>query len=262
MFVYERDQYYESHRLGPSWGWWLLWVLATTLGAAIGLGLGDLVEQTLKSGGVPDAGAFAVAGASAGVPLGIAQGVVLWPFIRAKGSLQWLLVTIAGRSGRWIVTASLFDLMGGLTNAFAGLARPDMANFEIQCFNGLLRIIYLALLALMWGSSGAVLGLAQWTIFRRRAHHAEWWIAANAGATAMAGLVTWVWLSDATTDLLIGGAFFGIMQGALTGFSLIYLLRHPTSRAEWQLGWHPERSLVPQEDTVLGSELYKNNKLP
>ncbi len=268
MYVQERGAYYEAHRGAPGyvfWALWLVWVLVNIVAFLVSESLGQSVQAILFppeplsprllsleglviSDGVLQYGSAVIGGLVAGVTLGVIQGVVLLPFLKMGGLLEWVLATTMGRAVRWIAMYVISRELIGLT-----LDRHIVG------------VLVLFTLFIAVGSiAGVALGYAQSIVLRHRVHHSEWWTLANIPGPVVAGLIISMTLyiegentlRDATTPMI------AVVTGAVTGIALIDLLRHPSQQAEWleQLRWRPQRPQPPPEETVLGSTLYTSKR--
>lgn len=194
-----------TERASVGWSVWLQWLIATTVGMAVGgfLALGvvwsifDAVGSTL---GEP-AGfiAFgAVFGTAIGVGLGTAQSIILRS--RIAGSGVWAPVSfVAG-----LVGGALSGLLTSMVGWSAGLA------------------VFGALL-------GISIGIAQWLVLRRSVPNAGWW----APATTVGSILLFVAAGNLGGEgrefiaLSVGAALFG----GVTGLALVGLLRRPAAEA-------------------------------
>ena len=133
---------------------------------------------------------WAIAG---GITAGIVAGLGQWLVLRqlTRRASSWIWVTIAGWSLGWLIVAS-----GNIITA-------DTWAIPMLFAGAIL---------------GLVVGFAQWLVLRHLVYNAGWWIAAS----------TFGWtigLMGVLGDTLIGAAV-----GAVTGFALDILIRHPRTR--------------------------------
>jgi hypothetical protein len=147
----------EQPRRKPGWGFWLLWVLATTAGWAVGLVVGDAVGNAVLNA-VGDAVGWAVVEAVAGAVVGAVSGVAQWLILRrqVRRAGWWILASTAG----WAV----------------GLTMGDAAGKAVG-------------LAVTGAVAGAVIGVAQWLLLRRQVRRAGWWILASTAGWAVGDAV-------------------------------------------------------------------------
>ena len=120
------------------------------------------------------------------------------------GLAQWLVLRRLIREAGWWVWASTIGWLIGWLLIVSGEVIPPGAG------PGLTSVMAGALL-------GTAIGIAQWLVLRRVVHQAGWWI--------LASIVGW------TVSLpgVLGSTLVGAVVGALTGFMLDLLLRHPRS---------------------------------
>jgi hypothetical protein len=191
-------------RRKPGWGFWLLWVLASTVGWAVGLAVGDAVGDAVGGGGVV-AMVAAVGGA------GVAQWLLLRRQVHRAG--WWILASTAG----WAVGLAVG---GAVSHAVVG-AVGSAVRFAVLLAVGD---------AVGGAVAGTVVGAAQWLILRRQVRRAGWWILASttgwAVGLSVGDAVGWA-VGDAV-GWAVGGAVIGIITGAV----LVWLLRQPRREEE------------------------------
>ena len=196
------------------WWFWIKWVLVSAVGGAVGLVVGVSVGEAVGEA----MGAFA----------GLAVG---WALV---GTAQWIVLRKrVCRSGWWVLASAV----GGLLSAAVG---------------GLVGVSVGPLVGLIVGmaASWAVVGTAQWMVLRERVHGSGWWVLVTAVGGAVGGLVggsvgvlvsvlvgmVGLAVSDDVPNVLgavavtvLLGSCAGVLAvgGAITGFALIMLLRHP-----------------------------------
>jgi hypothetical protein len=265
MYDEERDAYADAHRGAPGCIFaliWFVWVVVNVVAFTAGDALGQSVRYALApelatatntitlEGRVEATGPLLLvpmlAGAlTTGAVIGIAQGLVLLPFMKLLGTLEWTAATIVGWVVRWIAAFAVARTMVGLV-------------LDWDIVGACLLVFWMIGLALI---AGGTLGFAQAIVLRRRVHHPEWWVATN-----LAGPLIAAWLLSLSFYFEGENLFRGFLTpvvalftGMSTGVALLDFLRHPTTQAEWTswLGWRRERKLVPQQETVLGSSLYE-----
>ena len=111
----------NTERAQVGWGFWLWWVLASTVGLPVGfvVGLAVLEAVGLTGGSHFSGGAVALVlfGAVAGASVGIAQWLVLRRHVPGAG--WWVLTSTVGSAAAVAVT---FTVIGGAEEAvgFAG----------------------------------------------------------------------------------------------------------------------------------------------
>jgi hypothetical protein len=261
--VEERDEYMEGQQNAPAWFFlliWLGWVAVTIAGYLAGQWLseniasvfvGDTasrvlsIEGRVQAAGVAGYAVALIGGAVAGGVLGLAQGLLLLPFLKRAGTVEWILATILGRAVQWMVVYSIGVEMTGLVvdKSFGGV---------------LLLFAFLAATGIL---SGAALGYPQSQVFKRRAHGVGWLVFANMLGPVVTSLVLGMTLLVEAQDTMRDYATLltAILLAVATGFALQELLHHPRSTAEWRktLTWRrTQRPRGLADDTVLGSALY------
>jgi hypothetical protein len=263
MYEQERDAFAETHRAVPGcifWAVWLLWVVANVLAFTVGESLGSGVSRYLAPG-VPDAQVAItlegrvealgpielvpiLAGALVtGAVIAIGQGLVLLPFLKLVGVLEWTAATIVGWIVRWIAAFATARTMAGLV-------------LDLHLVGACLLLFWLGGIALV---SGVALSYPQAIVLRRRIHHPEWWVAANLAGPLMSATLLELSLYFEGENLFRGYTtiIVATVTGVSTGVALIDFLRHPTTQAEWAGRLDRRRERVSTaEETVLGSTLY------
>lgn len=171
------------------WGLLLSWAVATTLGWVVGFticdGLKTVIDEIHHISIIPLSGCLPVDGAVIGVCVGIAQWLVLRPYI--AGTRWWIAASIVGfaigkQIGDYLVVAIPGTLGAGLSGAVIG----------------------------------TLAGIAQWFVLRHYAARAGWWIAASALAWAIGWSV--ISLAEAAENELTVMAYgFGVVGTAIAG---------------------------------------------
>ncbi len=118
------------------------------------------------------------------------------------GLAQWLVLKRAINEAGWWIWASTVGWFVGWAMVSTGVLLPAGLG------QGLTSVLAGAVL-------GAAIGLAQWLVLRRMVYQAGWW--------TFASVIGW---TVALTGVL-GRTIVGTVVGALTGFMLDWLLRHP-----------------------------------
>jgi hypothetical protein len=265
MYEAEHDIYADSAPGCLYWAVWLVWVIANVLAFIFGESLrqavislfnpqvAELPRALSLEGRVATTGSFdllpEIAGALAsGVVVALGQALVLFPFFKLTGALEWAVATTIGRAAGWIAIYTVSTAMIGIV-----VDRP----LPGMC-------ILFVLLAGVGAIAGIALGYAQGIVLRRRVEHPTWWVLANIPGFAATGVLVMLGLyiqmenpvRDYTT--LIAGA----ITGMVTGVALMDLLRHPSAQAEWKgmFKRRAEKVKLPPPVTVLGSTLYEPRK--
>jgi hypothetical protein len=200
----------------PGWRTWLGWVVASSVGLAIGLivflpvavVLGDELDV------VPRAFASGAAGAVLGAAVGGAQWLVLRRRMLQPGS--WVWASIAGGA------------VGGAAGRLASDVVAPSTDFTMALVLGLAVL-------------GACLGFAQWLVWRGQSLSTGWWVVASAAGLAggiLPGRLGSDVLDDAIGDVMGGTVvrvlatvIFGSLTvagyGAITGGVMVWRLRRP-----------------------------------
>jgi hypothetical protein len=202
------------------WMLWERWVLATSVGEFIGLGLvaaGSAIINTIETINIH--GVLLTIGILEGASLGFTQWLVLRRYIKHSG--WWVLATTVGALIAWLV--GLFVSLILLVEFADGAANVVARNTAL--LNGV---------ALLGAVVGAVLGVSQWLVLAAHIRKAIWWILANALAWSIGLIVAFVGAGMVEPDgfsakaALIGattGITVGAVIGAITGVVLVWLLK-------------------------------------
>jgi hypothetical protein len=205
----------ERAQLG--WGFWLWWVLASTVGFSVGLAVGiftwsiisPIIDFYYGLSVVGEILMFAVGGAVFGGLLGTAQRRVLH---RSVPQFGW-----------WVEASSLGMAMGG---ALVGAVILIVDGPQI--------------FAMVLAVGAASVGIAQWLVLRRQVARAGFWVLANTlvgGALggAVDSVVGGLEASDGLGMLIVipllplGGVLASAGYGIITGGVLVWLLRQPAT---------------------------------
>jgi hypothetical protein len=195
-------------------GAWGRWVMASTVGLAVGEFANGIFSETMGHGGV--------LGPEGGVGDGIAHAGGLFIGGVLLGILQWLVLRLAGvdRAG-WV---TLGNGAGLATGYFAGWVLGG--GFPFDFLGG-----YLLL--------GLVGGISQWLILRRHVTRATLLVPASTlgfvlgGVVGIAAVLTVGDAIDAALGDVLGfavivsiiGAVTGVVAGVITGAVLVRLTR-------------------------------------
>lgn len=197
----------RQKRLSVGWVLWLQWVLAGILGwmtyGAIAGFMYTALEARLGDMAAAIAGLCVL-----GVTVGVAQWFVLRRCMARTG--WWVLASTAGTAigAYWSARFELLDLYVG----------PRM---ELD--------------ALLAGAAfGGLLGVLQWLVLLWRVKRGYWWILASVVAHSVS------WFTANVVSMALGkpgpmvvhGVVVGGGTAALTGLSLVWLLRHPISNPQ------------------------------
>jgi hypothetical protein len=193
----------------PGWSFMLLWIAASTVGFALG------------STAHGNAGTLLTDATPAVITLVVTIG--LYPLVATlPGFLHWLILRQwFPRAGWWVLASGAGTLLGYLAMGW-GLGVADtqgettFARFAVP---------------VSMVVAGAVVGTLQWLVLRQWTKRAGWWVLASS-ISWVAAEYAYLKLTRANEGhLLLGGAVSGSISGAITGLSLVGLMRK-TRKAE------------------------------
>jgi hypothetical protein len=184
-------------RTHVGWSFWLQWVVATSLGWAVG---GVLLSACI--GGLGDELGNVVGDAALGLAVGIGQWLVLRQWLDEAG--WWILASAGG----FLLAVSVGEVLQGALGENVG---------------GLLLTVGL----------GLVPGILQWLFLRRQVARAGWWILASTVLVFAAffagvgiGFSTGLKVSALGFGAVVG-IVVGVVLGSTSGLVLVWLLRQP-----------------------------------
>jgi hypothetical protein len=194
----------------PGWRFWLLWMLATVVGAAVGLllslPLNELLVAALGGDSKPPpwtatetALIILFKGAEGGM-IGIGMGLGQW----------WVFRKYLKETGWWVLATGVALFLQG---AFRWNLPYDTSAWQVGVDTML--------------SFGVLLGIAQWFVLRGRVPYAGWWIAISVAAWVLALALTVV-TSDTAINSFLGVTLFAIillLPFAVAGAAMVWLLR-------------------------------------
>jgi len=140
----------KQESLGIGWGFWLLWVLASTVGWLFGFFVGSVGGYAVMEI-LPSYALVAWGGVAEGAGVGIFQWLVLRRRVSRAG--WWVLASILGLAGGAVVGTTAVALAGG-----------DPTTWGVV--GG-------------WVVGGAMAGLMQWFVLRRQVSRAGCWVLAS-----------------------------------------------------------------------------------
>jgi hypothetical protein len=187
----------QIERAPIGWRFWLQWVVATSVGWAIG---GVLLTALI--GGLGDELGNVAGGAALGLLAGTGQWLVLRRWLDKSG--WWILAS----AGSFLLAASAGEVLQGALGENAG---------------GLLLTIGL----------GLVPGTLQWLLLRRQVARAGWWVLAStvlvfAANLAGVGIASGIGLKESALEFgFVAGVVGGVVFGSTSGPVLGWLLRRP-----------------------------------
>ncbi len=186
---------------------WLRWVIASTLGLAVGQVLFAMLDATIGDmGDLGDGIAHYVGLPLAGAAFGFAQWRVLRQFVERSA---------------WGIIAGAIGLLVGYVLGFLVVGPP---------IDFLLGYVFM----------GTAAAIAQWLALRRRVARSGWWVPTSAGAFVVGAIVAVgaavAGLGDALGSgevsfvilVLVLGLIVGSISSAITGAALLWLLSPPS----------------------------------
>ena len=209
----------NTERTNIGTGFWLQWVLASMLGFAVGAAMGNAVANSIPPMTCTQSSSDSLIDRLTNFPcIQPSLGLVLIVIILglAGGFMQWLVLRrrIAGTG--WWVPASALGFPVALVMA-----------------EGAMRLVGIPSPILLGVLFGILSGILPWLVLRRQVARAGWWVPAHllgslvGGAmgivafhtVALIGFYQFVWAA--------AGAMFRAGLGAITGITLVCLLRQP-----------------------------------
>jgi hypothetical protein len=190
------------------WGFWLLWVAASTVGFALG------------STAHRNAGKLVTDATPAVIALTVTIG--LYPLIATlPGFLHWLILRRwFPHAGWWVLASGAGSLLGYFVTGW-GLGVADT-----QGETTFARFAVPASMAV----AGAAVGTLQWVVLRRWVSRAGWWVLASSISWVVAEYAYLKLTQASDVHLLLGAAVSGALSGAITGLTLVGLMRNGGQR--------------------------------
>jgi hypothetical protein len=187
----------NTERTNIGTGFWLQWVLASMLGFAAGAAMGNAVTD--------------------------------WAFTALFGAvggfMQWLVLRRQIAAAGWWVLASTLGFAIAPIAAIAGV----MAMSQVMSLDGNPMAAPI-LLGVLFGVLSAIM---PWLVLRRQLARAGWWVPAHLLGSLVGGAMGIVAFHAVSLigfyqfDWAAAGAMFGAGLGAITGITLVWLLRQP-----------------------------------
>jgi hypothetical protein len=195
----------EGGDFAMEWSRWFGWVLATALGAAVGLTAS--VTITLSIGSMADVDADALFGAAAALLLGILTGSAEWMVLKRyiPRAGWWVAATLGGYIAVLILTS--------LSNVL-GIGAAMGAPYSIA-----LTVII-----------GAALGVPQYLVLKEHFPNSGWWVLASS-IGMLGSLLGGIYPAHNIVELVILGATMGAIWGGVTGIALVWLLRNRSTNS-------------------------------
>jgi hypothetical protein len=213
----------NTERTNIGTGFWLQWVLASMLGFAVGAAMGNAVANSIPPMTCTQSSSDSLIDRLTNFPcilqtfdLDLALIVVILGL--AGGFMQWLVLRrrIAGTG--WWVPASTLGFPAALVIA-VGAMRLGGDSVATPILLGVL--------------FGILSGILPWLVLRRQVARAGWWVLAHLLGSLVGGALGIFTFYAASAigyyqfDWAAAGAMFGAGLGAITGITLVWLLRQP-----------------------------------
>jgi hypothetical protein len=193
------------------WGFWLLWVAASTVGFALGATAVGYFGSVINSG-TPS---YIVAAAQPAlfVVLATLPGLLHWLILR-----RWFL-----HAGWWILASGTGSLLGFFPLGWAIAVADTQGDMIPMWFHAVPTwVVILGAIAV----AGAVAGAIQWLVLRRWVSHAGWWVVSSS-ISWVAATYVYAYVTRANeAHLTLGGTVSGALSGAMTGLALVGLIRN------------------------------------
>ena len=191
----------ESKQAG--WGFGLLWMAASTVGFALG-------SSAHRNAGMLN-------GVTSSV-LALTVSVGLYPLIATlPGFLHWLILRRwFPHAGWWVLASGAGSLVGYFVTGW-GLGVGDT-----QGETTFARFAVPASMAV----AGAAVGTLQWAVLRRWVSRAGWWVLASSISWVVAEYAYLKLTRANDVRLLLGATVSGTLSGAITGLTLVGLMRN------------------------------------
>jgi len=210
----------NTERTNIGTGFWLQWVLASMLGFAVGAAMGNAVANSIPPMTCTQSFSDSLIDKLTNFPciLELDLALILVILGLAGGFMQWLVLRrrIAG-TGWWVPASGLGFSVALVIAVGAMRLGGDSVAAPI-------------LLGVLFGVLSAIM---PWLVLRRQVARAGWWVPAHLLGSLVGGAMGIVVFH---VMALIGfyqfpwaaaGAMFGAGLGAITGITLVWLLRQP-----------------------------------
>jgi hypothetical protein len=213
----------NTERTNIGTGFWLQWVLASMLGFAVGAAMGNAVANSIPPMTCTQSSSDSLIDRLTNFPcIQPSLGLVLIVIILglAGGFMQWLVLRrrIAGTG--WWVPASTLGFPVALVMA-----------------EGAMRLVGIPSPILLGVLFGILSGILPWLVLRRQVARAGWWVPAHllgslvGGAMGIVAFHVMALIGFYQFPWAAAGAMFGAGLGAITGITLVWLLRQPVPGA-------------------------------
>ena len=219
----------ERNRIG--WGFWLWWVLVSTVGWFVGFIMGFVLGTIIVE----------PSWAGTGV-LGFTLGYFMFGALLGSvvSLMQWLVLRLhVSRAGWWMAGWWILASTAGFAVAFGAVTAAAGASEAFgysEGFDELGSFAAVLGVTLTVALGGAVTGILQMLVLRARVFRAGWWVLASAVGWGLGMAVVGygvvlehAWDSPLVLIWSLVGA--GVVMGAVTGGTLVWLLRQPVPKA-------------------------------
>jgi len=207
------------------WGLWLQWALVSILGFGVGAAIGNAVANAIPPMTCTQSFSDSFIDRLTNFPciqpsLGLILIVVILGL--AGGFMQWLVLRrrIAG-TGWWVPASGL-----GFPIALVIATRAEMSLGGDSTASPILLGV----------AFGVLSGILPWLVLRRKITRAGWWVLAHllgslvGGALGIIAFYAMGLIGFYQFTWAAAGAMFGAGLGAITGITLVWLLRQPTAK--------------------------------
>jgi hypothetical protein len=206
------------------WGFWLQWLLASTVGWFVGFIISWLLAAIIlgEDNGI-NVLKLILGYFMGGAALGSVVGLMQWLVLRRQVS----------RAGWWVLaSAAGFAVVGG-----GGYGAADVVFDYLIGWGGVSSLTNILGRTVVVALGGAVAGILQWLVLQSQVSRAGWWVLASTVGWGLCMAMAFSGLSLLESDietfiptllLLVGG---GVVLGAVTGGALVWLLRQPVPEA-------------------------------
>lgn len=197
------------------WGFWLQWVVATTLAFSVNATVIGVIGRVLG-----DTGSL-----SSGIALGCVMLVAL-AFL--PGSLQWVILRQwVPRAGWWVLVSGVGSFLGYLATFLGMSLAIGVAGGE----DGSAYVMFPGF-GVAFAFAGALAGTIQWIVLRRWVPRAGQWVLISSVSWAAAGLAYLLLTRGNDVGIPLGGAVSGVLSGGITGLVIVWLLRARPDRPD------------------------------
>lgn len=183
----------EKSNVSSGWMTWLLWVIASTVGFAAGMGVSLVVSSKVSE-------------TAATLVFGLLSGLV-----------QWLVLRRLFRPAGWWMAANGLGIP-------LGFAAANLLQ-RLLLWSGPSLLDQAA----GFGIPGVLVGMAQWLVLRSHFRKAGWWVLISTAGWLLGGCLIWVidLQLPAFNEILTSYTLVGLIIGTGTGLGLMLLRKFP-----------------------------------